>query len=137
MKIHRIITVVAFDRRLHAGCTLAAPQELAARLYPDKPTNPLGEAVFALVELTNTSPRTAQCEGWYSSMRPAQKLLRQEDWWVCRDTNAPRVPAVQPACSQRAAGVQPAIKCDHCDDSMYLHPLLLDTAGTANGTSEA
>jgi hypothetical protein len=56
MKIHRIITVVA----LIAGCTLAAPQELAARFYPDKPTNPLGEAVFVLVELTNTSPRTVQ-----------------------------------------------------------------------------
>ncbi|PYX81043.1 MAG: hypothetical protein DMG70_21245 [Acidobacteria bacterium] len=42
------------------SCTFAAGQKLAVRVYPEKPTNPLGEPIFVLVELTNASFRTVQ-----------------------------------------------------------------------------
>jgi hypothetical protein len=57
MELNQIIAVVVL---MAGSCTLAKPQELAARFHPEKPTNPLGEAVFVVVELTNISFRTVR-----------------------------------------------------------------------------
>ena len=52
MGLHRSLTAIA----LLISSVLAEGQELAVRVHPEKPTSPLGEAVFVLVELTNISP---------------------------------------------------------------------------------
>jgi HEAT repeats len=57
MEFNRISAVIVL---IAGSCTLAKAQELAARFHPEKPTNPLGEAVFVVVELTNISSRTVQ-----------------------------------------------------------------------------
>lgn len=57
MESNRVIAVIVL---IAGSCTLGEAQELAARYYPEKAANPLGEAVFVLVELTNISSRTVQ-----------------------------------------------------------------------------
>jgi len=56
MGLHRSLTAVA----LLISSVLAEGQELAVRVHPEKPTSPLGEAVFVLVELTNISPSVVE-----------------------------------------------------------------------------
>ena len=51
MERHRILAAVA----LVVSSVLAQGQKLAVRVHPEKPTSPLGEAVFVVVELTNDS----------------------------------------------------------------------------------
>lgn len=56
MGLHRTFAALA----MIVGCTLAEGQQLAVRVHTEKQTNPLGEPVFVLVELTNISSRTVQ-----------------------------------------------------------------------------
>src|ERR1700720_3532311 len=57
MESNQIIAVIVL---IAGSFTLAKAQALAARFHPEKPANPLGEAVFVVVELTNISSRTVQ-----------------------------------------------------------------------------
>ena len=57
MELNQIIAAVLL---MAGSCTLAKAQELAAWFHPEKSTNPLGEAVFVVVEFTNISSRTVQ-----------------------------------------------------------------------------
>jgi hypothetical protein len=57
MDLDRIIAVIVL---MAGSSTLADAQELAARYHAEKAINPLGEAVFVVVELANISSRTVQ-----------------------------------------------------------------------------
>jgi PBS lyase HEAT-like repeat len=72
MRSNRIIAVIVL---IAGSCTVGVGQELAARYYSEKAANPLGEAVFLLVELTNISSRTVEfddgfCPQWFKPVVP-------------------------------------------------------------------
>ncbi len=56
MELHRTFAALT----LMFGCAVAEAQQIAVRVRTEKLTNPLGEPVFVLVELTNISSRTVQ-----------------------------------------------------------------------------
>jgi len=56
MELHRTFAALT----LMVGCAVAEGQQIAVRVRTEKLTNPLGEPVFVLVELTNISSRTVQ-----------------------------------------------------------------------------